>query len=441
MKLSWHNPLLWILTMTIMYNIKLTIVSMEMDKNSKEYDRNKPSNVINGMNHLTFSWNNSTVQNLTKDSNGAKDKPHNYMSAILKFSPLWCNSGPPVDNRPFCSYEVYQSYFSKCNKFPEMGYWTNINITYIDQAQRNRNLRAGDMDPGAIFKSPLCIMPPVDGKRVHDEINKRNIRHIFMAGDSHGVRYFYALRRILQTVYHCDVIFEEPLHTSMLCPKEYLVRQLGLGSEAIAHTRRGCSTCRTTLLSCTDSSNNTLRVEFIGMAFKTDPWLPSPQFCMNHSSDPKYSSFCSINSTLDLIYDYHLAARKPQVVITASTLCHDVGKFKSTGEFLDRYEHLNSLIKKLKPQTNMWLTSPYFKAKRDQDNEKNAVFNRRLFELIQKDLTQKKPVMIAGTNIFNMTKPIHHIKIKEDINHYSPVFYDEAMKELLTLWMTSDSTQ
>ena len=367
------------------------------------------------------------------------------------FSPKWCNSNPPMENYLPCSYALFQSYFSQCNKFPEMGHWTNISVQSVDQAAKNMRLSATrvrhlptgmnvsvqTMDMKATFKSPLCIMPQVDGELVHAAINNRNIKHIFMAGDSHGVRYFNALRRLLETEYHCDVLFQEVKANT----HEYLEQQLGLNGlnpKALTNSHRGCNTCRTTLLNCTDKLNNTLRLEFIGIAFQTNPWLPNPKFCMNHSSDPNFSRFCRINSTLDLIYDYYLAERKPQVVITASTMCFDVTRFKSVDQMLKRYGQLKTLIEKLKPQSNMWFSSPYTRPM-PPHNAKISVYNLGLYSLLHESLIQRKPVVIAGTNMFNMSYPIKDV-IVQDQSHHHPVHYKEAINELLALWMTSDFT-
>ena len=110
----------------------------------------------------------------------------------------WCNAMPrPYEG--FCSYNLFQSYFSVCKKLPDLGVWENISGRHLENAT---------------FSSPICKVKDYAGEPLLQQLTKTRVKRVLMAGDSHGIRCFKALKHlIVESGYQCNIQMQEIGHT------------------------------------------------------------------------------------------------------------------------------------------------------------------------------------------------------------------------------------
>ena len=95
-------------------------------------------------------------------------------------------------SKRICSTSAIRNCAVARNYFPEENKWTHVNATF----------------PGSRFLPTFCrykydIVPPTKLRRC---LQNKTIRHIVVVGDSHGLRYFHGLQRLLEPIANCSLI-------------------------------------------------------------------------------------------------------------------------------------------------------------------------------------------------------------------------------------------
>ena len=176
------------------------------------------------------------------------------------------------------------------------------------------------------------------------------------------------------------------------------------------------------------------------MIFSSNFILPNREFCTKNSTE--YRRHCSASSEKELIFKYYLENRKPDVIIISTTSSHDFKNAshleRSVSEVLLYYEELKSLMYALKPNIVMWITT-VFQRHQPYMNGQIKAFNKALFSLLESELTGavRSPLTIIGFDNTAISEPLSCIKWSSDTRHYHPVFYMEAMVQLINLFCSS----
>jgi hypothetical protein len=342
---------------------------------------------------------------------------------------------PTAYLRPYggrCSNRVFQSYFNVCKKLPEFGNWTNI---------------AGYKHGQAVFSTPLCKVQNVSGELLAEQLKGTHIDRILMIGDSHGFRYFTALKKLVSSSgYDCEMVLQE--EGDQRGPKHmphYLAKNWGISEKALTRKHRGCYSCRCNLVRCKHrSSRHTIELEFLGMVISSNFILPDRKVC----SKANYT-FCAARTEKELIFKYYLAERRPDVVMISTTSSHDYKTVKgkpirpTLKQVLPHYVALKSLVEGLNPKVTMWITTVYQRHSPSLNNDITA-FNKALFKLLEKELTgaAKSPSLtMIGFDHTAIARPLSGVKWSKDAVHYHPVFYMEAINHLMNQFCTMRSVE
>ena len=344
----------------------------------------------------------------------------------------WCTAN--LSKRPHdgvCSYKLFQTYFSVCGKFPDLGKWTGISGKKFDHAK---------------FSSPFCHVESVTGKPLQSHLIKTGVKRILIVGDSHGVRYFKALRQMVnESGYDCQSILEEQgTQKGNRSMRHYISTVWGIPEVALKMNSRGCCSCTSTLLKCSPiGQGRIIELEFLGMVLSSNFTVPNNAFCLQHTSNKTYHNLCSAKTEKELIFKHYLQNRKPDIVIISTTASHDFKSKKkkvrnTVAKVIPYYKELKSLLAALEPQATMWLTTINQRHAKGM-NKSIMDFNKALFGLLKKDLTSavKSQLTTAAFDNLAITVPISHIKWSRDSIHFHPVYYTEAMRHLMNIWISA----
>jgi hypothetical protein len=246
--------------------------------------------------------------------------------------------------------------------------------------------------------------------------------------------------------YDCKLVLQEegkedgPKH--ML---HYIATNWGISEKVLTRKERGCKSCRCTLLRCKHkTSQHSIELEFLGLSISSNFILPNRKVCLkaNHT-------FCAAKTEKELIFKYYLADRKPDVVMISTTSSHDYKVVKgkpvprpTLAQVLSHYTQLKSLVDGLNPKLTMWITT-VFQRHSPTINKDIHAFNQALFKLLEKDLTgavQSPSLTTIGFDHTVMARPLSPVKWSAaDRIHYHPLFYMEAMNQLMNQFCTMRS--
>ena len=322
-------------------------------------------------------------------------------------------------NNGVCSNELFQSYFRICRKLPEFGNWTNIS------EYKNGH---------ASFSTPLCRVQNVSGEILAKQLIDTQSKRIFMIGDSHGFRYFTAVKHHIQSSgYQCKLILqEEGPENGRKHMLYYLATNWGIPQKSLTHGHRGCYSCRCTLLQCKHATtHHSLELEFLGLIISSSFILPNPKFC----SKGNYS-FCAARSGNELIFKYYLEHRKPDIVVISTTSSHDFKKQKGNvvkvDQVLPHYKALKTMVDSLYPKLTMWITT-VFQRHQGFMNEEIHAFNQALFSLLEKDLTSSfsSRLTMIGFDHTALARQLSRQRWSKDSIHYHKSFYMEVISQLM----------
>ena len=151
-----------------------------------------------------------------------------------------------VKRKPVCSVDVIRKYCLEHNYFPTGGTW--LNSSYFPN---------------------LCRFPSNGMNKEHlsECLTRRNVTKIVVLGDSNGVRYFAATRKLLEQFLKCRTVKGE--RGSTMPDVSYFTKGTKLKASDIVVHRRDCSGCLSATMSCRGSTTEII-LEYVVMEFFLD---------------------------------------------------------------------------------------------------------------------------------------------------------------------------
>ena len=148
-----------------------------------------------------------------------------------------------MNSKPVCSVDVIRKYCLEHNYFPTGGTW--LDSSYFPD---------------------LCRFPSngMNKERVRECLARRNVTKIVVLGDSNGLRYFAATRKLLEMVLKCRTVKGE--RGSTMPDVSYFTKGTKLNASDIVVHHRDCHGCLSATMSCRDSTTEII-LEYVVMEF------------------------------------------------------------------------------------------------------------------------------------------------------------------------------
>ena len=184
-------------------------------------------------------------------------------------------------------------------------------------------------------------------ERLRECLVQRNVTTIIVLGDSNGLRYFRATKKLLEQFLICRTLKQEIKYS--IPDVSYFTKGTKLKASDIVVNHRDCGGCRSITESCSDNSTK-INVEYISMEFYLDTEVTTVRNKWQkncHASSE--ASYCrQSNTNQEFILGEYLEDNYPDVLLLFSGN-HDkarAGLTKIRGDM----EYLKMLVKKYVPQ-------------------------------------------------------------------------------------------
>ena len=275
-------------------------------------------------------------------------------------APVYFIIGRPVEflvkRKPVCSVDVIRKYCLEHNYFPTGG--TRLNSSYFPDR---------------------CRFPSngMNKERIRECLTRRNVTKIVVLGDSNGLRYFRATKKLLEKFLKCRTVKKG---RGMTMPDvSYFTKGTKLKASDIVVHHRDCGGCRSNAKSCSDNSTK-INVEYISMEFYLDTEVTTVRNKWQKNCHPsKEASYCrQSNTNQEFILGENLEGNYPDVLLLFSGN-HDkarAGLTKIRGDM----EYLKMLFKKYVPkQTKVfWFSKITENPKRKSKRWRDPTFDGKL---------------------------------------------------------------
>ena len=339
-------------------------------------------------------------------------------------APVSVITGRPVEylmkSKPVCSVDVIRKYCLEHNYFPTGGRW--LNSSYFPDLCR--------------FQSN-----GTDKERVRECLTRRNVKKIVVLGDSNGLRYFRATKKLLATFLKCRTVKEERAMTKP--DVSYFTKGTKLKASDIVVHHRDCSGCKSVAASCSDNSKK-IDIEYISMEFYLDTEVTTVRNAWIKNCHPsKEASYCrQSNTNQEFILGEYLEGNYPDVLLLFSGN-HDkarAGLTKIRGDM----EYLKMLVKRYVPkQTKVfWFSKIPENRKQKSKHWRDMTFdgkwktnpflerlNYELFDVLRAEFEEPGGNILPFFDMYNMSFDVLHWTY--DGIHRKAEWYDAVLSN----WM------
>ena len=325
-----------------------------------------------------------------------------------------------VKRKPVCSVDVIRKYCLEHNYFPTGGTW--LNSSYFPD---------------------LCRFPSNDmnKERMRECLTRRNVKKIVVLGDSNGLRYFRAIRKLLEMFLNCSTVKEEK---GMTMPDvSYFTKGTKLKAPDIVVHHRDCSGCISIAASCSDNSTK-INVEYISMEFYLDTEVTTVRNDWLKNCHPsKEASYCpQSNTNQEFILGEYLEGNYPDVLLLFSGN-HDKARAGTT-KIRGDMEYLKMLVKKYVPkQTKVfWFSKIPENQKQKSKHWRDMTFdekwktnpfidrlNHELFDVLRTEFKEPGGNILPFFDMYNMSYDVLHWTY--DGMHRKAEWYDAVISN----WM------
>ena len=317
---------------------------------------------------------------------------------------------------PNCSVEVIRKYCLDRNYFPTGGRW--INSSYFPD---------------------LCRFPSTDitKERLRECLTRRNVTKVIVLGDSNGLRYFQAAKKLLERVLRCGHIKHEidPTKPDM----NYFTKGTKLNASDIVVHNRDCSGCTSVAMKCRDKANE-IDLEYIAMEYYIDTEITTVRNkWLNNCHRSKEAPLCRQSNTYqEFIFGEYLEDNYPDVILLFSGN-HDKAR-SGLSKIRADMEYLKMIIKKYLPkQTKLfWFTkfpenlsqkSKFWNDVTFDGNLKTNAFidriNLELFDVLRTEFVETGGRILPFFDMYDMSLDVLDWTL--DGIHRRPEWYDAVL--------------
>ena len=343
-------------------------------------------------------------------------------------APVSVITGRPVEflmkRKPVCSVDVIRKYCLEHNYFPTGGRW--LNSSYFPD---------------------LCRFPSngVNKERVRECLTRRNVKKIVVLGDSNGLRYFLATKKILEQFLKCRTLKVE--RGSTMPDVGYFTKGTKLKASDIVVHHRDCSGCKSTTMSCRDSTTE-INLEYVTMEFFLDtevttvrnPW-------QKNCNRSKEARLCRQSNTYqEFIFGEYLPSNEYPDVILLFSGNHDKARARPE-KIRGDMEYLKMLIKKniAKKTKVFWFSkfAEYWEKK--PEYWKNMIYyekwktnpliehlNFELFDVLRTEFKETGGNILPFFDMYNMSLGVLDWAV--DGLHRKARWYDDVLSKWIQIF-------
>ena len=320
---------------------------------------------------------------------------------------------------PLCSADVIRKYCIEHNYFPTGGRW--VNSTFLPDACR----------------LPFKTIPK---EHLRKCLTRRNITKLVVLGDSNGLRYFNATKRLLEQYMKCRTVKAE--RGSTMPDVTYFTNGTNLTASDIVVHHRDCSGCRSKAASCTDGSVK-IYLEYITMEFFQDTEVTTVRNRWQKNCPRRTPHGChQSNTNQEFILSEYLMGNYPDVILLFSS-SHDKARYEQN-KIRAYIDYLKMLIDMYVPKRTkvVWFSkisenlmkkpkiwrNVTFDGK-SKTNEQVERLNRELFDILRPELIRKDGKISTFFDIYDMSLGVPQWSL--DGVHRKSDWYDVVLSNWL----------
>ena len=323
-----------------------------------------------------------------------------------------------MTGRPLCSVDVIRNYCLEHNYFPTGGRW--INSSYFPDLCR---FRSND----------------ITKERLRECLTRRHVTKIVVLGDSNGLRYFLAAKKLLEKFLKCRKV---KIETGFSKPDvTYFTKGTKLNISDIVVHHRDCGGCRSVAGVCRDDTTE-INIEYIVMEFFVDTEITTVRNMWKKNCHPsKEAPLCrQSNTNQEFILKEYLEGSYPDVILLFSGN-HDKAR-SGLSKIRGDMEYLKMLIKTYVPkQTKLfWFTKisenlrqkgNYWRDVRFDGESKTKAFIKRinveLFDVLRTEFMETGGRILPFFDIYDMSLGVIDWTIARSGIHRKPKWYDVVL--------------
>ncbi|KAI0221353.1 hypothetical protein LSAT2_027292 [Lamellibrachia satsuma] len=314
---------------------------------------------------------------------------------------------------PLCSVDVIRKYCIERNYFPTGGRWFNSK-----------------------FLPDACRLPfkDIPKERMRKCLTRRNITKLVVLGDSNGMRYFRATKRLLEQSMKCRTVKIE--RGTTMPDVSYFTTRTDLKASDIVVHHRDCRGCKSNAVSCTKGSLK-VYLEYIVMEFFLDTEVTTVRNQWQKNCRKRIGCRQS-NTNQEFILGEYLVGNYPDVILLFSSN-HDKGRYglQTVRAHIDYLKVLinmyvpkrtqlfwfNKISETLHKKPQIWRNVTF--DDKSKTNEQIERLNRELFDVLRPELMRKDGKISTFFDLYNMSLGVSHWSL--DGAHWRSQWYDVVL--------------
>ena len=294
---------------------------------------------------------------------------------------------------PLCSVDVIRKYCIEHNYFPTGGRW--FNSTFLPNA---------------------CRLPFKDFTKEHLRkcLTRRNITKLVVLGDSNGLRYFNAMKRLLEKSMKCRTVKVE--RGATMPDVNYFTIGTNLKASDIVVHHRDCSGCKSKAVLCADESLK-VDIEYITMEFFQDTEVTTIRNQWQKNCPRQTVQGChQSNTNQEFILSEYFEGNYPDVILLFSS-SHDkvrygLNKVRAYIDYLKLLINMyvpkktqvfwfSKISEDLQKKPKIWRNVTF--DGKSKTNEQIERLNRELFDVLRPELMKKDGKISTFFDIYDMS--------------------------------------